>query len=234
LFSRVRGINYLQGFLAGFFRYLGAIMKVRGVLMLLFAGICLIGLAPASAGDKDKKAGDKDKKANFYPLQVGNTWHFKAEVMGKTNKTVYKVTRIEKVDGVDLAVLEVTVEGKVVATEHVQQTDKGVFRHKFNAAAIEPPFRMLPYPIKADEKWEGEIKSGGTAGNYTARTKEEEIEVPAGKFKTIRVDFDLVEKGNKVSTSYWFAADTGFVKQTVDAGPLHVVISLEKFEAGKK
>jgi hypothetical protein len=200
-------------------------MKARGISLVLFAGVCWAGPLPSGAGEK--------KAPNFYPLQVGNTWHFRAEVGGKTASSVYKVARLEKDGDKEFAILEVSSGGRVVATEHLQQTDKGVFRHKFNGAAIEPPFRLLPFPIL--EKWDGDVSSGGTKGNFTARSKQEEVEVPAGKFKATRVDFDLVEKGNKVSTSYWFVENMGFVKQTVEAGPVNVVLVLEKFEkAGKK
>lgn len=205
-------------------------MKARAVLLILCAGVCCTGLWPAAAGDK-KPDGDK-KPLNLYPLEVGNTWHYRTEVMGKTANTVYKIAKMEKDGDKEFAILEVSAGGRVVATEHLQQTDKGVFRLKFNGVAIEPPFRLLPHPVP--EKWDGDVSSGGTKGNFTARSKQEEVEVPAGKFKATRVDFELVEKGNKVTTSYWFVENKGFVKQTVDAGPVSIVLVLEKFEPAMK
>ena len=62
---------------------------------------------------------------------------------------------------------------------------------------------------------------------------EEAIEVAAGKFKTMRVSVRLESGGKTFNTSYWFVKNVGFVRQTVDAGNLSIVMELEKFEPAK-
>ncbi len=83
----------------------------------------------------------------------------------------------------------------------------------------------------------------GIVGDKTKHTyegvigpKEETVEVPAGKFKTIRVDIKLEENGQQVDITYWFAQDVGFVKQTVDAAGAFFTfftLELEKLEQKK-
>ena len=69
-------------------------------------------------------------------------------------------------------------------TEHLSQTDKGVFRHRFNDAAITPAFNLLPYPATVGLKWKGDFTVDKEQGKHTYAgeiLKEETVEVPAGK-----------------------------------------------------
>ena len=50
----------------------------------------------------------------------------------------------------------------------------------------------------------------------------------------MRVSIRLEGKGGQnVTTTYWFVKDIGFVKQTVDAAGLSILMELEKFEPAK-
>ena len=71
--------------------------------------------------------------------------------------------------------------------------------------------------------------------NVTCKCDEEEIEVPAGKFKTVKVvsDAEVVGAGIIVSTTYWFAQGVGVVKQHVNINSMQFTLLLEKFEEGK-
>jgi hypothetical protein len=59
------------------------------------------------------------------------------------------------------------------------------------------------------------------------------VEVPAGKFKAIRVDIKY-EGAQNIETTYWFCLDVGFVKQTVNLNNLNIVMELEKYELKKE
>ncbi len=204
-----------------------------GVLFIL-AALC----ANAQETKQDKKELKEDKAPpNYYPLQVGNTWHYRITVQGNTANAVSSIAKVETIDGVPLARLEATVNGKVVSVEHLSVTDKGVFRHRNNGQEITPPICLLKFPVKAGSKWDGDIAVGKEKGKYFCEAAEESVTVAAGKFKTLRVAIRLEseENGNKktVQTTYWFAQNVGFVKQTVEAGNLNVSGELEKFEAAK-
>lgn len=191
----------------------------------LLASFLLLSRPPLTAGDK--------KIQDFYPLQVGNTWHYRLDVGGKQSTLISKIAKSEKADGVDTFILEGSVEGKVIGTEHLRQSDKGIARHKYNGGQIEPPFVILPYPAKPGEKWEGRFRIGADKATFNSSSKEESVEVPAGKFKALRVDIDVVEKGEKAAITYWFVEGTGMVKQHIRTGPLVIDLQLEKFQRGK-
>jgi hypothetical protein len=198
-------------------------------LLFLLAGV----LSNAQEAKKEKDA-KKVKAPNYYPLQVGNQWDFRVEVMGNSASAVSKIAKIEKIDDVLLARLEATVNGKIVATEHLRQTDQGIFRHRNNGQEISPPICLLKYPVKPGDKWDGDITVGTEKGKYFCEAAEEQVGVPAGKFKATRVKIRLETEQNgvknTVNTTYWFVLDIGFVRQTVDAGNLNIVMELEKFE----
>lgn len=200
-----------------------------GVLFLLAASLS------SSREPKKEETGKKvAKAANYYPLQFGNQWNFRLEAGGNSASVVSKIAKIEKIDDVPLARLEATIKDKVVATEHLRQTDEGIFRHRNNGQEISPPICLLKYPVKSGAKWSGDITVGAEKGKYACEATEEDLEVAAGKFKTIRVSIQLESQGKTVNTTYWFAKDVGFVKQTVDAGNLNIVMELEKFEPAKE
>jgi hypothetical protein len=86
---------------------------------------------------------------NYYPLEAGNTWTYRVEVNGKDVTATSRIAKIEKINDISMGRLEATVNDKIVATEHLQQNDKGVFRHRFNGLEVEPPLELLRYPAKA-------------------------------------------------------------------------------------
>jgi hypothetical protein len=189
---------------------------------------CLLLAATASS------AGDK-KTPDYYPLQVGNSWSFRVKVGDQEGVVVSRVARIDKdADGKPLAVLEAESNGKVVASEHLRQTADGIFRYRNNGVEISPPLCLLKFPVKSGDKWDGPINSGKEKGTFAAEAKEEDVEVPAGKFKAIKVSIRLESMGQVVNTAYWFVADTGFVKQTVQTPKLSITMDLTKFERKKK
>src|SRR5262249_5467844 len=90
------------------------------------------------------------KAPNYYPLQVDNAWHYKITVGGNPVDAVARVVKIDDINGEKLPRLELTRNGNVLATEHLRQTNDGVFRHRNKGADITPPICLLKYPIKGD------------------------------------------------------------------------------------
>lgn len=199
---------------------------VGGVLLLLTAVF-----APAQQG----KQGVKDPKApNYYPTEVGNTWHYRVNLKGKDSTVTWTISKHEKVGGETVARLE---SPSVDANSHVQQTDKGVFQYRTLGADVTPPFKLLAYPIKVGATWSGKFTEGKDEAKYSYEAeivREEAVEVPAGKFKAVVVQIKLDSPNQKkLSTTYWFVQDVGFVKHTYTLGELPVVLELERFERKK-
>ena len=138
--------------------------------------------------------------SDYYPLQIGNRWEYDLIAGGKTVTMVNRIGKVETIDNVPLTVLEATLNDKLIATEHLRHTDKGLLRHRINQFAPDPPLMLLRYPAKAGDQWEGEFKIGAAKATYACRTQEETVEVPAGKFKAIRVNIKVDENGKVVNT----------------------------------
>jgi hypothetical protein len=202
-------------------------MKAQLRLSVMFGALFLLATAFADGQDKDGKT------PNYFPLQVGNQWNFKVTVGENSNTAVSRIAKIETIDKQPMALLEASVNGNVVAKEHLMQTDQGIFRYRNNNTEISPPICLLKYPVKDKAKWSDDIKVGNDKGKYFCETKEEAVETPAGKFKAVRVSIRLESKGQNINTVYWFAKDVGIVKQTVDAKDLSILMELEKFEPAK-
>ena len=171
---------------------------------------------------------------NYYPLQAGNEWTFKVTVGGNSVTAISRIAKIEKIDDLSLSRLEASINDKIIATEHLNQTKEGIFRHRNNGQEITPPICLLKYPVKAGAKWEGPITVGKDAGKYAAEATEEEVEVPAGKFKALKVAIALESNKQKINTTYWFVKDLGFVKQTVVTAQLNILMELEKSSLAKQ
>ena len=188
-----------------------------------------------STGNAQEKS---QNEKSYYPLNAGNKWTYQIEsdnIPKGSAKLVNQIAKIEKIDNVSLARLETTAKERIAATEHLSVNEKGIFRHRYNGVEITPPICLLKFPIKKNDSWKTESVTGKEKVKMACKSDEEEIEVPAGEFKTVKVvlDAEVVDAGIIVSTTYWFASRTGIVKQHVNINGMQFSILLEKFEEGK-
>lgn len=128
----------------------------------------------------------------------------------------YRVTKAEKTG----ATVRVTIErgsgGKPAVQDQTDVSAKGLSLVQFGDRAIEPPAPLLRLPAKAGDtwKWEAEKKEGAPAQKTTYKViGEEEIEVPAGKFKAIRVEQTTETNGRTARYEEWYAPRVGLVKK---------------------
>jgi len=164
----------------------------------------------------------KGKDAAWFPTREGDTRVYEVRVGDKVEST-YKdiVDKVVKTDdGLQVTMTRDAPRGNSFVTV-ISVTKEGLFRVSFNGESIEKPVPLLKMPAKVGTKWE--LADGAT---YTV-TKEEEVEVPAGKFPAIRVE-SVSDSGK---TLLWFAPNVGLVKvQTEGTDRVHV---LKEFKAGK-
>jgi DUF3108-like len=167
------------------------------------------------------------KETEWYPLKKDTTWTYK--VPG--NSIVMKVTNAQDKDGTKV---ETLVNGKSIASEHIQVKDDGVYRTSINGLKPESPVRFLKLPPKEGESWDVETKIQGQAVKGKFTTSKEKVTVPAGSYDAIKVegkDFDIA--GMKTNITYWFAEKVGIVKLSFSLGGTDAVLELEKYEPGK-
>ncbi len=195
-----------------------------------FVLVLLIGIASAA----QQAETDKEKRPDYYPLKPGTKWIYKVEGNGKKLELTSQIAKLETIEGKSLALVEKLIGGNVTETEHLTATDKGVFRNRTNGIELSPPVCLIKYPIKKGETWESEA----TLANQQMKVKSksvdiEEVTVPAGKYKAIRVDVEISVAGFNANFKYWFAPDVGVVKQTTDLGGSKISAELEKYEPAK-
>jgi hypothetical protein len=193
---------------------------------------CAFILVVLACGAKLIGAELPDSK-NYFPLDEGAEWTYKMTVAGKTQKFTNKVAKIETIDDKKLTQMESSLEGKVVASEHLTQTDKGVFRHRISGIELSKPVEIMRYPAKDGDTWEGESAAGNEKMKLSAKVTAEEVTVPAGSYKAARVDIDSTG-AQAVKASSWYVPDVGMVKQIIKLGPVTIELELEKYEPAKK
>ena len=194
-------------------------------------GVLLLLAAFGPAGGQEKKT---TKSIDYYPIEPGNAWDFRVSANGKNVVISTKIEKVEKIDGQSLSLLTCST---APITEHLTKTADGIFRARLNDAIVSPPFCLLKAPMKVGTKWGNEFTAGTDPGRhrYTAEIQAEEtVEVPAGKFKTLRVYFDLQDaNGQQVKTTYWFAPNVGFVRQQMELPNATILLEMQKFERAK-
>jgi hypothetical protein len=132
---------------------------------------------------------------------------------GKSDEITEWVTAIETKGG--MTIVSFTREEGGPTMYQYGASAEGMFRVSSANVIYDPPYRLLKLPAQEGETWE--VESPATPGNparkfkYTTG-KEEEIEVPAGKFKAIRVEMENEINGTVLRTTYWHAPGAGMVK----------------------
>lgn len=167
----------------------------------------------------------------YFPVQVGNAWHYAVEVDGQAKGNVIsKIAKIEKIDDQALIRLESIAGGKVVNSEHMRVEETGLFRCRFNGIEATPPVCVIKFPVKKEDMWNIESTLGAEKVTGTCRQDMDEITVPAGQFKTVRIMMEASSGSQQVETTYWYAEKVGMVQQTMKLNGISVMLKLEKFE----
>jgi hypothetical protein len=169
---------------------------------------------------------------HWYPLTVGTTWTYKTK---DGNHFVMKVTKEDKVKAgeseIPCARIGLFVDGKEVGSECIHVKNDGVYRASFGTAIPDMPVQILKLPPKAGETWE--IKGKALGDNFSGEFKigkQEEIEVPEGKYMAYPVTSDnLNASGLRATTTSWYAERRGLIKQEIKINSQTTVIELEKF-----
>ncbi len=174
----------------------------------------------------------KPIESPYYPLKVGSSWYYK---LADTHYTL-KVTKIEEVDKVPCARIEMFNGERAQTSELVAVKSDGVYRYVFENNKADPPVLFLKLPPKKDETWEvnSTIRSEKLKGTFKAG-EVDEVKVPAGTYKgvyTVSGD-NLDANGTKISFTCYYAKDVGLIKHVVKVAGQEVVTELEKYEPGK-
>jgi len=202
-------------------------VKCLAVALLVGVAIFPFGIKAGALGNQDRpKAPNQGKQQpDYFPIALGNKWHLQFENNGVKTSGIMKVVKVETAAGQTRAFLEMTMMGKKLPHDgQISTSASGVFLHK-----LVPPVCLLKYPVKEGATWRVQSKSNGVEFLVVCTVgKWEQVEVPAGKFKAIKVRVEYEENVAPFTTDYWFAADVGIVMLSTSS--LKGTTKLTKFE----
>lgn len=173
----------------------------------------------------------------FLQLKEGAVWTY---ATGSGEGKV-KVTGREKIGEVETFVLTTEISGSTTEKEFIAVDASGLrmYRQASGDRVIDYPqpfLRLKLPPVKGETwEWKGEIGKEKATVVYT-NDGEEEVSVPAGKYKAWKVSAVMEIGGVKHTGANWFAPGVGVVRQESkfeSGGKKHEsVIELKSFEPG--
>jgi hypothetical protein len=180
----------------------------------------------------------KGKAAFYYPTKEGDKCVYEARTGTSTTEYTETVTKVETKDGKLVVSVGRELKDEVIPISKVEVSEKGLFRVASGNQDLAIPTPLLKLPAKAGDSWTNEPAVPDGAVKRTVKYtvgKEEEVEVPAGKFKAVQVEVEQIIEGRErtLVTTYWYAAGVGVVKSTMNAGGKERTVVLKSFTPGK-
>jgi hypothetical protein len=177
----------------------------------------------------------KEKPSDLYFPTVEGTKRVMQQKEGnETVEITETVTKVVEKDGTYTVTVDLEIGGGVLDLEY-EVSAKGVF------SAPNPKLKLAGWPLlqlpaKKGDTWATERKSPGdttTKLTYTVG-KEEEVTVPAGKYKAIAVTCEtMVNRQAESRITSWYAAGVGVVKTVFEIHGKEWVHELKEFTPGK-
>jgi hypothetical protein len=199
------------------------------------AALAVLALSAAAAA----APGAKGKPGPVYfATQVGDTWVYQLRGPAGTSEMTEAVTAADPKDGAVVVTVSRTYQGETIEYMRVAVTDLGLRRLSVGGRDLPADRWLVKAPVKAGDTWTVELDNPPPGRppvkmTFTVRG-EEEVEVPAGKFKAVRVDAALDEARASAPVSSWYAPGVGLVKSVSKVGKDDRVQVLKSFAAGKK
>lgn len=194
----------------------------------LIAAMIAAFTAPAIAADAPKEAA----KPNYFPHAKGSKWEYL-----RTFGTSVKMIEVQVVVSAKYTHQEVVTfnpEGEYLGfKKDMQVSAEGIF---FPLAPDQTgkPAALLPSDLKTNRDWDSLLPAGcGFSKAKAIVNGPEELEVPAGKFRTLKVTYTGKIINNTVSMSVWYADGVGVVKQIFDPEGSNIIIELTKYTPGQ-
>jgi hypothetical protein len=198
--------------------------------------LAVLGIAlSCSAVESNAEPKKADKSSLYFPIIKGTRRVYEVKAGGNTSEFIDVVTRVDEKDGRYKVSVGREVGGKVMPLLTAEVSTDGLSWLSAGNRDYNSPSRQLKLPIKAGETWEWQAEDpADKAIKMSYRTiGEEEIEVPAGKFRAVRVEATAELDGKSVKSTDWYAPAVGCVKTIAKIGERETVITLREFAPGK-
>lgn len=196
-----------------FYRYTGA------MLFTFMIATCCVGQQPGLL-------------PGYFPMSIGSKWTY--SISDQKADLVVSAVRTEKVKDITCTVLETTIDGKIVATEHVAIVGDSVQRFRLSNVDITPPLSFTKLQLKEGDKWDSEfnlvLDKKDVKSDIGFSVHRQQVKVPAGKYEALQV----VGKMKTSLTSVWYVQEVGPVKMVFDLGSDRLVtLELKEYEIKK-
>lgn len=180
--------------------------------------------------------------AEYFPLRSGSMWTYRSNQGQKFVRTA----EVASLNGLACCQINSPHGGLILAGMEVYRLDsRGLLLVglKHSPLRLERPITLLKFPPRTGSKWEECLESKGHVKHeITLRFQiggEETISVPAGTFKALRMNCEVVTVGPQMKstmhTSWYFARRIGLAKFTAEheGQPPHLVLELESAQLPK-
>ncbi|MBY0515072.1 MAG: hypothetical protein K2P78_14360 [Gemmataceae bacterium] len=176
----------------------------RAAVALLLAAVL-----PAAAQDA--------KKPDYSPLAKGHRWDYRLTAGGQTLDAAAEITDVTTRDGKRVAKAEVRVAGTTLTEENAAD-DKGLYLLAYHGKRLTPHRTVLRLPATTGDTWTEKYKDGEDDAEATSKVRAAEaVTVPAGMFTAVPVETVTQTKGQKATSTTWYADGVGVVKLTATA-----------------
>jgi hypothetical protein len=157
--------------------------------MLVRFGVSLAYVVVIFTGCSERTPSSKNEHAAHVPTTLGDKWVVAdISIEGLPIERNLEVTGVERKD--DALVVTITrVTRQDARTERrdvIKVSEAGEFLIDEGKTHYDEPIRLMMFPLKEGDTWEWE-KPGLQKWRFKV-LQEEEVEVPAGKFKALRIE----------------------------------------------
>lgn len=173
---------------------------------------------------------------DYFPLQVGYWWKYK--LIEKNMEFTIKVTATETINSISCFKVETIVGDKTSFIDYYAKSEgfvwiyKTVYPESKMEAIYEPTAKKyLKIVLNTADTWgwKGKGMMGVDIESNDNVDKSETVEVPAGKFSTMRVLSKIIQGGQEVEKGYWYAPNVGLVKSHTNSSGIESTAVLVKY-----
>jgi hypothetical protein len=189
-------------------------------------------LLPAAAAPAPEGAGRNDL---YFPTREGTRRVYEQRARGITYEHTEVVIKVEKKGDAFRVTTGQEVQPGAILKTVTDVSAKGVYLVEHAGQVHADPVPLLKLPAKAGASWTVQRRIPAAHGVVTCTYtvgKVEEVKVPAGKFKAIRVE-EKAGPALRLSATRWYAPGVGLVKAITFLGKNEQTQVLKSWTRGK-
>jgi hypothetical protein len=185
------------------------------LLALVYAAVAFLTAAPLPAAPLP----DAAKETLYFPTKVGAKWVVEGTFGGRIHQFIQTVTKVESKNGTRIVTTEI-VEGEsrqVVLSTQVIEVSNGELFVRPPASGQNGCSGKVLKQGKEGDRWEIDLARSDYPDAKVTRTlgKTEDVTVPAGRYKAVRVETEGKTGKFTVNSTTWYAPGVGIVKEVV-------------------